>query len=70
MLDVISAYETYLVKVKNASSNTTVSYLRDIRQFAQWLEEKAGLEIEDATQPHIRQYLAYLEEEGHNKCTF
>ena len=69
MLDVISAYETYLVKVKNASSNTTVSYLRDIRQFAQWLEEKAGLEIEDATQPHIRQYLAYLEEEGRSTST-
>ena len=69
MLDVISAYETYLVKVKNASSNTTVSYLRDIRQFAQWLEEKAGLEIEDATQPHNRQYLAYLEEEGRSTST-
>ena len=69
MLDVISAYETYLVKVKNASSNTTVSYLRDIRQFAQWLEEKAGLEIEDATQPHIRQYLAYFEEEGRSTST-
>lgn len=69
MLDVISVYETYLVKVKNASSNTTVSYLRDIRQFAQWLEEKAGLEIEDATQPHIRQYLAYLEEEGRSTST-
>lgn len=69
MLDVISAYETYLVKVKNASSNTTVSYLRDIRQFAQWLEEKAGLEIEDATQPHIRQYLAYLAEEGRSTST-
>ena len=69
MLDVISAYETYLVKVKNASSNTTVSYLRDIRQFAQCLEEKAGLEIEDATQHHIRQYLAYLEEEGRSTST-
>ena len=69
MLDVISAYETYLVKVKNASSNTTVSYLRDIRQFARRLEEKAQLDIEDATQPHIRQYLAYLEEEGRSTST-
>lgn len=69
MLDVISAYEAYLVKVKRASSNTTVSYLRDIKQFAQWMAEKAKLEIGDATQTHIRQYLAYLEDEGRSSAT-
>ena len=39
MLDLISAYENYLVNVKQASGNTTVSYLRDIRQFAGWLRD-------------------------------
>ena len=33
MLDLIHAYENYLVKVKQASTNTVSSYLRDIRQF-------------------------------------
>lgn len=39
MLDLIAAYENYLVNVKQASGNTTVSYLRDIRQFAGWLRD-------------------------------
>ena len=37
MLDFISAYENYLTKVKQASANTVFSYMRDIRQFSDWL---------------------------------
>ena len=37
MLDLIHAYETYLTKVKQASANTVCSYMRDIRQFTEWL---------------------------------
>ena len=42
MLDLISAYENYLTKVKQASANTVFSYLRDVRQFAAWLQEEIG----------------------------
>ena len=45
MLDLISAYENYLVNVKQASGNTTVSYLRDIRQFAGWLRDTEEAEL-------------------------
>ena len=38
MLDLIHAYETYLMKVKQASANTVCSYMRDIRQFTDWLQ--------------------------------
>ena len=37
MLDLIQAYENYLTNVKQASANTVVSYMRDIRQFSEWL---------------------------------
>ena len=40
MLDLINAYENHLVKVKQASNNTVCSYLRDIRQFSAWLQQK------------------------------
>ena len=50
MLDLISAYENYLVNVKQASGNTTVSYLRDIRQFAGWLRDTEEAELVDATE--------------------
>ena len=37
MLDFIRTYENYLIKVKQASENTVSSYMRDIRQFSEWL---------------------------------
>ena len=44
MLDLISAYENYLTKVKQASSNTISSYMRDIRQYAEWLRINEGID--------------------------
>ena len=62
MLDLIQAYENYLTKVKQASSNTVSSYMRDIRQFAQWLNSVEGVDVIDATQLNISRFLSYLEE--------
>lgn len=69
MLDLISAYENYLTKVKQASSNTVFSYLRDIRQFTGWLQETEGTSIVDATQLNISAYLSHLEQEGRSGAT-
>lgn len=69
MLDLISAYENYLTKVKLASANTVFSYLRDIRQFATWLQESEDIAIVDATQLNISEYLAHLEQEGRSGAT-
>lgn len=69
MLDLITAYENYLSKVKQASSNTVASYMRDIRQFADWLRLSAEREIVDAEQLNIRSYLDHLQEEGRSGAT-
>lgn len=69
MLDLISAYENYLSKVKQASSNTVASYMRDIRQFGDWLRVSEGLEIVDAEQVHIRSYIDHLTDEGRSGAT-
>ena len=69
MLDLISAYENYLTKVKQASSNTISSYMRDIRQFAEWLRVTEDLEVVDATQQNIGDYLSHLDEEGRSAAT-
>jgi len=69
MLDLISAYENYLSKVKQASANTIASYMRDIRQFADWLRVNEETEVVDATQVNIGQYLSHLEEEGRSGAT-
>ena len=69
MLDLVQAYENYLSKVKKASSNTISSYLRDIRQFSQWLTENEGVDIIDASQLNISTFLAHLESEGKTPAT-
>ena len=69
MLDLVKAYENYLTKVKKASDNTVFSYMRDIRQFSDWLNSYAGTDIVDATQLNIRAYLRYLEESGKSNAT-
>ncbi|MBE6976080.1 MAG: tyrosine recombinase XerD [Ruminococcaceae bacterium] len=68
MLDLIAAYENYLSKVKQASANTIASYIRDIRQYDQWLKGE-GVEIVDAQQVNISRYLSHLESEGRSAAT-
>lgn len=69
MLDLIQAYENYLTKVKQASLNTTSSYMRDIRQFSEWLRGYAGVDVIDAKQLNISDYLAHLTEDGRSSAT-
>lgn len=65
MLDLIHAYENYLTKVKKASANTIGSYMRDIRQFAEWL----NVNVLDVTQLNIHGYLSHLESIGKSNAT-
>ena len=69
MLDLIRAYENYLTKVKQASANTISSYMRDIRQFADWLHVNEDMDVVEATQVNISDYLNHLEEEGRSGAT-
>lgn len=69
MLDLIQAYETYLIKVKQASSNTVSSYIRDIRQFACWLERVSCGDILAVSHENISNYLFFLQSEGKSSAT-
>ena len=69
MLDLIAAYENYLTKVKQASANTVSSYMRDIRQFADWLRDTEEADVVEATQLNISDYLSHLEDEGRSAAT-
>ncbi len=69
MLDLIAAYENYLSKVKQASANTVSSYMRDIRQFSQWLRTQEDLDVVDASQLNISAYLAGLQDQGKSGAT-
>ena len=69
MLDLITAYENYLTKVKQASSNTISSYMRDIRQFADWMHDNEDTDVLDASQLNISNYLRHLESFGKSGAT-
>ena len=69
MLDLVCAYENYLTKVKQASANTVASYMRDVRQFVDWLRVHEQLDVLDATQLNISGFLSYLEAQGRNPST-
>ena len=65
----IQAYENYLTKVKQASANTVSSYMRDIRQFSEWLQRVENLDVLGASQVNISNYLTYLQEQGKSGAT-
>lgn len=69
MLDLISAYENYLTKVKQASGNTVSSYMRDIRQFSEWLRRTEEIDVLSASQQNISAYLSYLQTHGKSGAT-
>ena len=69
MLNLINAYENYLTKVKQASANTVFSYMRDIRQYAQWLQQNGEVDVLEASQLNISMYLEHLQNEGRSAAT-
>ena len=69
MLDFVGAYENYLSKVKQASANTIASYMRDIRQFSEWLRRVEDIDVVDASQVNISEYLSHLEKDGRSGAT-
>ena len=68
MLDLIHAYEDYLVREKHASSNTVSSYMRDIRQFVDWLRRKEE-SILDVASTDISDYLSEIQSRGKSGAT-
>lgn len=69
MLDLIQAYENYLTKVKHASANTIASYMRDIHQFSTWLNLSEGIDVIDASQLNIGEYMRHQESQGRSAAT-
>ena len=67
-MDYISAYEHWLTREKKASSNTLCSYLRDVRQFTDWLDLE-GLAPTQVTQGDVKRFATYLTKKGKSDAT-
>ncbi len=62
-------YKDYLQNIKKASSNTLSSYLRDIRQFGEYLDEHSEFGFTDADEDTLNGYIAHLRASGKSVAT-
>ncbi len=67
--DVIEIFERYLREDKKASANTLSSYLRDIRQLADYLNVHYGIDIMSAGEEEIGDYINTLRSSGKSVAT-
>ncbi|MBD5085141.1 MAG: site-specific tyrosine recombinase XerD [Clostridiales bacterium] len=67
-MDHISGYEIWLAQEKRAAANTLSSYLRDVRQFGQWVEEER-LTLTQINQEDVKRYAQHLEKKGKSNAT-
>ena len=59
-MDDIARYHEYLTNEKHASQNTVSSYLRDITQFAEYLEAGHGCALREADSETVQSYMNWM----------
>ncbi len=69
MVNLVSAYESFLLNMKHASANTVASYMRDIRQFSAYLSEVEELPAESCDRDCICRYVQHLTNQGKSPAT-
>lgn len=65
----IEVFEKYLTTEKQASANTLSSYMRDIRQFGEYLESHTEASIVTASDEELSAYIAWLRGNGKSVAT-
>ena len=68
MVNIIARYEEYLIHIKHASTNTVSSYMRDLRQYASYLET-VGIDVLDADSQTVSGYIQFLHDNGKSAAT-
>lgn len=67
--EVLAIFEKHLKDEKNASSNTLSSYMRDIRQFAAYLDTFTDFILVSADEGSLGAYISSLKEQGKSVAT-
>ena len=67
--EIIEIFQKYLTEDKKASANTLSSYLRDIRQFCEYLDTHTDATIATATDEEVGDYIDYLRAAGKSVAT-
>ena len=59
----IREFITYLHNIKKTSANTEVSYQRDLKKMAEFLEERGIRNCNDVKELELEGYISYMERE-------
>lgn len=65
----LELYNDYLVNEKKASSNTLSSYMRDIRQLSEYLEDEFNTDLTEADEDELFEYIDHLRGLGKSVAT-
>lgn len=63
-MELIERYGAYLAEEKHASQNTISSYLRDVTQFAEYLDHTEGCGLLEADSDMVRSYMSWMQGRG------
>ena len=69
MANLVAAYENFLLNIKHASANTVASYMRDIRQFHEYISDIEDLQTEACDRDCICRYTQHLTNQGKSAST-
>ena len=67
-MDYLALYCSYLTTEKHVSANTISSYMRDLTQYQQWLQQKKS-DLKRAKNAMLQEYLTRLEQLGKSQAT-
>ena len=67
--ELLRRYETYLREEKRASTNTLSSYLRDLRQFSEYLAARRLNDLRKVKPDGIKDYVAWMTDKGKSAAT-
>ena len=68
-MDYLSQYEDYLLHVKRASANTVASYLRDLRQYSEYVEQDIACDLLSVNKDQLTVYFAAMTNHGKSPAT-
>lgn len=68
-MDFVAAYQDYLLNIKRASANTVSSYMRDLRQFQQYVESHLNCGLDQLDREAVDGYIGWLTAAGKSAAT-
>ena len=67
--DLLAQYREYLIKERDASENTMSSYMRDLRQLQEYLQQENGSTLQEVSEKDLQNYIEHLREDGKSVST-